>query len=454
MVVGARHEDSNATTINGDETNNDATNSGAAYVYVKSGGVWAPEAYLKASNADAGDRFGINDVTISDDGNTIAIGTGNEDSNVTGVSTTASSDNTGTSSGAVYIFSRTGSSWTQEAYIKATNTGISDRFANVTLDLSNDGNTLVVGAGSEDSDATTVNGDQFNDLSSNSGAVYVYNRSGSTWSSTAYLKAVNNGSSDTFGSDVVISGDGTTIAVAAENEGSNATTINGDGSNDLNNTSGAAYIFTLSGGVWSQEAYIKASNNDASDFFGTALDLSNDGNVLVVSALREDSTATGVSTTASADNSGDETGAVYAFSRSGSTWTQDAYIKAPNPNDYDKFGDQLALSADGNVLAISTWGEDSNAQTINGDQSDNTASDSGAVYIYTRGGTVWAYQSYIKASNADSFDSLEYVSLNSDGTTLAAGSHFEQSNATGVTTASADNSLFAPGAVYIFNITF
>ena len=95
----------------------------------------------------------------------------------------------------------------------------------------------------------------------------------------------------------------------------------------------------------------------------------------------EDSNATGVNGN-QADNSASDSGAVYVFTRSGSSWSQQAYVKASNTEANDNFGISVALSADGNTLAVGAYGEDSNATGINGNQADNSASSSGAVYVY------------------------------------------------------------------------
>ena len=125
--------------------------------------------------------------------------------------------------------------------------------------------------------------------------------------------------------------------------------------------------------------YFKASNTGG--LFGHSVALSGDGNTLAVGTNLEDSNATGVNGN-QADNSASDSGAVYVFTRSGSSWSQQAYVKASNTEANDNFGISVALSADGNTLAVGAYGEDSNATGINGNQADNSASSSGAVYVY------------------------------------------------------------------------
>src|SRR6478735_4147698 len=167
LAVGAQFEASNATGVNGDQTDNSAPNSGAVYVFTRANGVWTQQAYLKASNTEAGDQFGV---IMALSGDTLAVGAQFEDSSATGVNAHNESDNSAKDSGAVYVFTRTAGVWTQQAYLKASNTGEGDQFGvNVALV----GDTLAVGAYAEASEATGVNHDGSNNNAPGSGAVYV-----------------------------------------------------------------------------------------------------------------------------------------------------------------------------------------------------------------------------------------------------------------------------------------
>ncbi len=335
-------------------------------------------------------------------------------------------------------------------YFKASNTEASDNFG-WSIALSADGNTLAVAAYQEDSNATGVGGNQADNSAAGSGAVYVFIRSGSTWSQQAYLKASNTGAGDLFGFSVALSSDGNTLAVGARWERSNATGVGGNEADNSATNSGAAYVFIRSSGTWSQQAYIKASNTGGSDSFGEKVALSSDGNTLAVVAIQEDSNATGVGGN-QADNSAAAAGAVYVFTRSGSTWSQQAYVKASNTEAGDRFGYSVALSADGNTMAVSATREDSNATGVGGNQANNSVSNSGAVYVFTRSGVTWSQQAYIKASNTGTADAEfgHSIALSADGNTLAVGAPRESSNATGVGGNQADNSATNAGAVYVF----
>jgi hypothetical protein len=277
--------------------------------------------------------------------------------------------------------------------------------------------------------------------------VYVYTRSGTTWSQEAYIKASTPGLEDAFGTSIDLSADGNTLAVGAENEDSNATTVNGDQANDLAPDAGALFIFNRTGQTWSQQAYIKASNAEAGDNLGGSLSLSNDGNTVVVSAVGESSNAAD----APANNAAVAAGATYVFTRSGTTWTQQAYIKASNPSADDEFGNHITLSGVGDTLAIGAMYEDSNAIGINGDEIDGSFVDSGAVYVFTRSGTAWAQQAYLKASNTGAGDEFGgSLDLNSDGNILAIGARKESSKATGINGDQSDDTSRETGAVYMF----
>jgi hypothetical protein len=439
LVVGAYAEDSNATGVNGDGTDNSASASGAAYVFTRSGGVWSQQAYLKASNTEAGDSFGW---AVSLSGDTLVVGAYGEDSNATGVNGNQA-DNSADTSGAAYVFTRSGGVWSQQAYLKASNTGAGDVFG---WAVSLSGDTLVVGADGEASNATGVDGDQADNSAIDSGAAYVFTRSGTTWSQQAYLKASNTEASDLFGDAVSLSGD--TLLVGAVAEDSHAAGVNGDEADNSALDSGAAYVFTRSGTTWSQQAYLKASNTEALDYFSDAVSLS--GNTLVVAAHGEDSHATGVNGD-QADNSASASGAAYIFTRSGSVWSQQAYLKASNTEAGDLFGYAVSLSAD--TLVVGAYAEDSNATGVNGDQAGNSASASGAAYVFTRSGTTWSQQAYLKASNTEAIDQFGWaVSLS--GNTLVVAAHAEDSNATGMNGDQADNSAADSGAAYVYSGTY
>jgi hypothetical protein len=247
--------------------------------------------------------------------------------------------------------------------------------------LSADGSILAVGAEHEASTATGIGGDQADNSAPGAGAVYVFARGGGVWSQQAYVKASNTDEGDGFGRGVALSADGSVLAASAWFERSRATGIGGDQADNLAPSAGAVYVFTRSGATWSQQAYVKASNTNASDYFGGSLALSADGAILAVGAECEASAATGIGGD-QADNTTAYAGAAYVFTRSGATWSQQAYVKASNTGASRWFGSALALSMDGSTLVVNAPFEGSSATGINGDQLDDFANSSGAVYVF------------------------------------------------------------------------
>jgi len=256
-------------------TAEDGTSS-RTYTIVITRLTFAQQAYVDAANAETNHLFGLT-TALSGDGNTLAFGAIDED--------------------AVYVFARdSGGIWTQQAYVKASNTDANDLFG-LSAALSGDGNTLAVGAVDEDSAATGVNGDQADNTQRNAGAVYVFTRdSGSVWTQQAYVKASNTSFGDVFGWNVILSSDGDALAVDAFDEDRAAISVNGDQADNTQRGAGSVYVFTRdNGGVWTQQAYVKASNTDANDLFGLSAALSDDGNTLADGAFDEDSGTTSLS---------------------------------------------------------------------------------------------------------------------------------------------------------------
>ena len=209
------------------------------------------------------------------------------------------------------------------------------------------------------------------------------------------------------------------------------------------------------GSAWKPKsiATLKASNSTKDDQFGFTVALSGDGNTMAVSSTAEDSAAKGINGN-QADHSALNAGAVYVFIRNGGAWVQQAYVKASNAKKGDQFGSALALSNDGNTMAVGAVGEPSSATGIDGDQADASMPGAGAVYVFTRTGATWSQQAYVKASNTGEKtdgDQFGYsVAISSDGNTLATGAISERSAATGINGNQADKSADGAGAVYVY----
>jgi hypothetical protein len=439
LVIGGRFDDSNAIGVDGDQTNALSPASGAVFVFVRSGTTWVQQAYLKASNTDTDDAFG-GAVAIS--GDTLVVGARFEDSASVGVDGDQA-DDTATDAGAAYVFTRTAGVWSQQAYLKASNTEAGDELG-VAVAVS--GDTIAVAAHREGSDATTINGNQGNGPgtqygaayvftrtagvwsqqayikgsqvtagslfggrlalagdtlvvparleASSSGSVYVFTRSGTTWSEQVRLRASNAGAGDRFGQSVGLSGD--TLAVGALGEDSSAAGVDGAQGDNSALESGAAYVFTRSGAVWTQQAYLKASNTDPDDSFGHSIAVF--GDTIVVGANAEKSLATGVDGDQANNGSSFAVplatptgpGAAYVFQRVGTSWSQRAYLKASNTvDDMGSAGGVFgyAVALDDQTIAVGAIYEDGQSQGIGGDQTQpvdpmGSAENSGAVYLF------------------------------------------------------------------------
>jgi len=419
MVVGAPSEDSGATGVNGNQSDDSVSAAGAAYVLVYDGTNWSQQAYLKASNASTNDVFG-SAVAIS--GDTIVIGAPQEDSNATGVGGDQG-NNSANDAGAAYVFVRTGTNWSEQAYLKASNPEALDQFGNAVAIA---GDTIVVGAISESSNATGVNGNQSNNSAGSSGSAYVFVRTGTAWTQQAYLKPSNTSFNWNFGS--AVAADGNTILVGAQGEGNSATGVNGNQNLGSATSSGAAYVFTRSGTTWSQQAYLKASNTDSLDFFGAAVALH--GDVAVVGARSERSLSTGVNGN-DADDMGVNCGAAYVFARSGTTWSQQAYLKGNTTASGDLFGNAVAVH--GESIAIGATGQSQAQGGINGGGNSGSGANSGTVYVFSRTNSTWSQSFYAKASPPVSGANLGLaVALSTDHIAAAANRRVQAGDSIGV----------------------
>ena len=332
-----------------------ASSSGAVRIYSKIGTTWSktPQAFL--SNGQSFSSFG-NSVSLSSDGNTLAVGSYTEPPLYTG---------------AVRIYVRTGTSWstTPQVELSSNELYLSGHFGS-SVSLSSDGNTLAVGSFGENS---------------NAGAVRIYSKSGSTWSTIPQIKLITDNTSGRFGNSVSLSSDGNTLAVGSYIENSNA---------------GAVRIFVKTGTSWSSTPHVLLEpNNDGSCEFGNSVSLSSDGNTLAVGLNRKSSNA----------------GAVRIFVKTGTSWTTTPPVSLSSNESNGRFGYSVSLSSNGNTLAVGSYIENSNK---------------GAVRIYVRTGTSWSTTPYVSlSSNVSSGQFGHSVSLSSDGNTIAVGSNRENSYA-------------------------
>lgn len=434
LAVGAIGKDSDATGVapdcSGLNSNlpicRNLNAAGAVYVFVRTGSSWVQQAFLQAPNRTiyTGQQFG-RQLSLSADGNTLAVGTYYDSSSATGIDGNPD-DTASTLSGAVWVFARTNGTWSREAYIKASNAAAYAHFGGA-VSLSSSGNTLAVGALLEASGPGEVPGNAGTGSSGNgSGAAYVFSRTGTVWTQRALLKsdaAGNPGQVRSFGQAVSLSGDGNFLAVGS---------VEGGG--------GAVYVFALNQSTWSKQAFLQPSDLESGHHFGDSVALSENGATVAVGGPC-------VQCNNVAPN---WMGRAYVFTRIAGIWTQQAILVSSNRRSADYFGQAVAISSNGELVAVSAPYENSNATGINGDQTNHSANAAGAVYIFKLVGGVWSQTAYVKASNTSSNDFFGGPSISGDGQALAVGALGEDSRAHGIGGDQSDNSRADSGAVYVY----
>ena len=328
LAVSAYWESSNAKGINGNQQDESIPQAGAVYVFTRqarrgrSRRTSRRPTPARPGTADAfgeGDQFGFS-LALSGDGATLAVGALTEDGGATGINGNQA-DNSAASAGAVYVFTRTGRAWSQQAYVKPSNIDAGDLFG-YAVALSRDGSVLAVGAFDEDGSARQVNGPPDN-RADGSGAAYVFTRAGATWSQQAYIKPSNSEAQDAFGVDVALSDDGAHAARRLAGRG-----LPGDRRQPARlrqrlarrPVDGRRLRVRAQRHDWSQQAFLKSSNTGPQRLVRARLALSGDGNVAAIGASVEDGGAKGIN--GRNDDAAIEAGAVYLFTRTGTTWRQ------------------------------------------------------------------------------------------------------------------------------------
>jgi LPXTG-site transpeptidase (sortase) family protein len=300
MVVGARNED-------GLNENEPVINSGAAYVYQRSGNSWMEQARLLPKGLEQGDTFGAS-VTV--DGSTAVIG-------ATGVDVETAED-----AGAAYVFQQKDDGWKQMKKLTLSDPVEGDSFGTSVALYQN---TLVVGADSRDLGPLI-----------DAGAAYVYINSGGEWALQATLLPIDSEPAMYFGNSVAISGN--VIVVGATEAGYQG--IHGPG---------AAYVFRKVGKNWVQEAKLQTEKGRQGDFFGASVSV--ESSTVVVGAPFFD-VETDNGRLASA-------GSAFVFDYSGSSWTESAQLSADDPQVFDQFGSSVSISAGRVVVGAprkAAWG--------------------------------------------------------------------------------------------------
>lgn len=304
---------------------------GSAFIFTRSGTTWTQQAKLTASDAAANDEFGT---AVGISGNTVTVGAPRADigANV--------------DQGAAYVFTRTGTTWTQQQKLVAADGSADDQFGTA-VDV--DANTAVVGAYFDDTAAV-----------SNHGSAYVWTRSGVTWTLQQKLVAADAATGDRLGVSVAVDVD-TIITGAYQDNVSVA-------------DQGSAYVWTRSGATWTEQQQLIASDAADSDQFGWSVALS--GNTAVVGADFDDVGANA------------NQGSAYVFLRSSGVWMQQAQLFASDGAANDKFGWSVGVDVDTAVVGAY-------AATVGANAGQ------GAAYVYGRSGTAWSQQQKLTAATGN-----------------------------------------------------
>jgi hypothetical protein len=320
------------------------------------------ETKIVASDGDVEDYFGYS-VAVSSDGNTAASGSYLD-------------DDMGEDSGSVYLYRRDGSSWPVEK-ITASDGETLDQFG-CDVSLSSDGNVLAVGSL------------QDSDLGKYSGAVYIYRWNGTSWAEEKVVPS-DGAALDYFGNKVSLSSDGNTLAAGSYQD------------DDMASNSGSAYIFRWDGTSWN-EWKVTASDGVENEYFGETVSISPDGNTLAVGLLRD-------------DDLGTDSGSVYIYRWDGTSWIEQK-VTASDGAEGDNFGSSVALSHDGNILAVGAYLD------------EGIGTNSGSVYVYRWDGSDWDEERIITSdgANGDRFGCS--ISISPEGNTLGAGAVFDNIDST------------------------
>jgi trimeric autotransporter adhesin len=395
LLVGAPWQDGAKGGVNALRMSSGANDSGAAYLFTRTGTTWSEQAYFKADAPAAGDYFG-SDVAILDD--VIVIGAPRTDP--TGASGAPPR------AGVAYVFVRgSDGSWSQQARLSAQD-GAAGNLFGLRLALRKD--LLLIGATAEKL------------AGQSSGAVYVFSRAANAWQATQTLTAAKPIADSAFGSALALDGD--TLAIGAQKDPSSAA------------AAGSAYVFTQQGGAWTQQQRIEPTTPSAGATFGWSVAVQ--GDTLVVGAPRATVSLTAPS------------GQAYVFERTSGHWQQTLVLQAPVPRITDYFGVDLVLMPTG--LLIGASGDGSGARGLQGDAKNNTAPQSGALYLYSRQKDQFAMSTYIKASNSEPRDAFG-ISIAWSGDTIVAGANFESRQASGVNGTPTGMTLMNSGAAYVIH---
>ncbi|MGG9960751.1 LamG-like jellyroll fold domain-containing protein [Ferruginibacter sp. SUN106] len=335
---------------------NDNSGIGAVWVYTRSGTTWSQQGTKLVGTGTSGTSVNMGAVALSANGNTAVVGGYNDNG----------------FDGATWVFTRSGSTWTQQG-TKLVGTGGGGSYQGCAVAVSADGNTLVTGASRDNGTA---------------GAIWVFTRSGSTWSQqgSKLTGTGANGTTSNQGFAVALSADGNTAIEGAPGDFG---------------TAGAAWVFTRSGNTWSQQgSKLTGTGSVGTAQQGYAVSIAADGNTAMIGGI--------------ADNG--SIGSAWVFTRSGSTWTQQgSKLTGTGSSGIAVQGASVSLSADGNTAVV-------------GGYLDNSGT--GAAWVWSRSGSTWAQQGSKLVGTGGTGTSHQgmSVALSADGSTAVTGGDFDATN--------------------------
>jgi IPT/TIG domain/FG-GAP repeat len=294
----------------------DSGNRGTVWVFTRSGSTWTQQAKLESgeNGKQSAHLYFGRGVALSADGNTVLIGDRGSRRNI----------------GAAWVFTRSGSTWTQRAKLEGSGEIGAARFGSP-VSLSADGGTALIGGYADDGRV---------------GAAWVFTGSGSTWTQQAKLEGGGELGRGQFGRSVALSGDGDSALIGGFTD---------------HHKLGAAWIFTRSGSTWTQQTKLQAGGELGRGEFGRSVALSGDGGTALIGGFTDNGAV----------------GAAWVFTGSGSTWTQQTELEGGGEAGSGEFGHGAALSADGNTALI-------------GGSTDEGGL--GAAWIFTRANGLWTQQ--------------------------------------------------------------
>lgn len=367
--------------VGGSNASNDTpSNAGKGYVFLKTGAApsstYVQQAILQHDTPSVDDAFTFDydAVAINSDGTYFIGGARTEDP--VGAS----------GGGKAYIFTRSGTSWSQQATLESSDVQGNDQFG-YSVAINSNGTIAAVGALGEDGGA--------GDPLSAAGAAYIFTRSGTTWSQQVKLTASNAGAADQLGQTIDIDEAGEYLLVSAHGE---------DGPTDSTSSVGCAYVFKRTGSSWAEQAILRPSDPAANMNFSRSCAINSEGNICVLGAI-------GVSSNA---------GAVYVFTRSGEEWTQQAKISGPG-GATTYFGNAVAIN-EGNTIAVRA---NRTSSAVNYD---------GVLYVYqvtdpTDPDSSWTLKKTFKSSDIADGDNFGYsIEISKDGSVIGAGAITESAN--------------------------